>query len=76
MRILFRVQVLGIFPASTSTVVGLDSLGGDERAWSCSAETFVGDNGRDEVDDCDGLCLCLESWRAGLCGEPGGEVKL
>jgi hypothetical protein len=32
MRMLFRVQVLGIFPASTSTVLELGSLGGDEVA--------------------------------------------
>jgi hypothetical protein len=58
MRMLFRVQVLGIFAASTSTFVGLGPLGGDELAWYCSADVFVGDNGRDEVDDCDGWCLC------------------
>jgi hypothetical protein len=32
MRMLFRVQVLGIFPASTFTIFELGSLGGDEVA--------------------------------------------
>ena len=58
MRMLFRVQVLGIFSASTSTGARLDSLGGDELAWYCDADGFVGDNGRDEVDDRDDWCLC------------------
>lgn len=58
MRMLFRLQVLGIFPASTSTSVELDFLGGVELAWYCNADAFVGDNGRDKVDDCDGCCLC------------------
>lgn len=61
MRMLFRVQVLGIFPASTSEVKEFDRLGGDELAWYCGAGAFVGDNGREEVDDCDGWCLCLMS---------------
>lgn len=57
-RMLFRVQVLGTFPVSTSTVVELGSLGGDELAWYCDADALVGGNGQDEVDDCDGRCLC------------------
>ena len=61
MRMLFRVQVLGIFPASASEVTEFDRLGGDELAWYCGADAFVGDNGREEVDDCDGWCLCLMS---------------
>ena len=60
-RMLFRVQVLGIFPASASEVTEFDRLGGDELAWYCGADAFVGDNGREEVDDCDGWCLCLMS---------------
>lgn len=33
MRMLFRVQVLGILPASILAAVRPDSLGGDELAW-------------------------------------------
>ena len=54
MRMLFRVQVFGIFPASTLAVVELGSFGGEELAWYCSADVSVGDNGRDEADDWDG----------------------
>ena len=61
MRMLFRVQVLGIFPVSTSEDADFDRRGGDELAWHCCADASVGDNGREEVEDCDGWCLCLMS---------------